>query len=271
MIDIRCHVLDGTNCGPQSFAESLEMCRLAAASGVRAIVATLSWEAGTNVPPLPLDECQQRLARLQAEVNSQLALKLGFVMRFSSSLPVLVDQYGSNLTLGGGRHLLVSLPSLQTPAEVEEVWSQLGERGFSVIVAHPECSPALRRSRARLERWIASGVMVQIDAASVVGAHGRDAERFAAEFIQKYPQHLLVASNAHDVASAKRSSFLAARRELVKRLGARQAQSLLDHRPTEILQASDEKINRASKPAARRSLTTMLRSLKPTKMSTDAS
>ncbi len=40
MIDLRCHILDGNNCGLGCFDESLEMCRVGAANGVRTIVAT---------------------------------------------------------------------------------------------------------------------------------------------------------------------------------------------------------------------------------------
>lgn len=217
MIDLRCHILDGTGCGPESFAESVEMCRQAVVDGVRTIVATPCWEAQSDEPPLSFAHCQQKLEQLQCEMRDALSLKLGFVMRWSPNLLTLVEQYGSKLTLSGGRYVLISLPSLGTPAEAEETWNGLIGKGFNAIVSRPECSPALRHDPARLRRWVANGIMLQIDAASVIGAHGREVQRFAVECVQEFQASVIVASNKRD-ASLRRPSLRAARQELIKRL-----------------------------------------------------
>src|SRR5215813_7921495 len=168
MIDLNCHILDETICGPESFAESLEMCRLAVEEGVRTIVATPLWDAQGNEPPLPWSDCERKLERLRREMRGALSLKLGFTIRFRSDLAALVERYGSSLTIGGGRYVLVWLPSLRIPSETEEVWSDLYRLSFSVLVARPECSPDLRREPQRLDHWIANGAMLQIDAASII-------------------------------------------------------------------------------------------------------
>lgn len=196
MIDIHCHLLDETGCGPQDFAESVMMCRRAITDGVRVIVATVRWNAGADQPPLPFPECERKLEKLQLEMGDALQLKLGFMLKFRADLPELATRFGSLLALGGGQHLLVSVPSMQTPDGAETVWRALSEKGFSVVVAHPECSPALRRHPSRLDAWTASGVTLQLDAASITGAHGREVQRFAIHCLQKYTDHIVIASNA---------------------------------------------------------------------------
>ena len=269
MIDLHCHILDGTLCGPESFAESLEMCRLAVADGVRQIVATPRWDAQANEPPIPFADCTRKLERLQHEMGGALSFKLGFMMRFSVRLPELVKQYGSKITLGGGRYLLVALPSLGTPAEAEEVWSELSRCGVSVVLTHPECSLDLRRNEARLERWFANGVILQIDAASITGSHGREVQRFATQWLRKYEGRVVVASNAHD-ASPRRPSLSSAREELVKRVGARQTRALVSEMPAAIINHIETRPKNGAKTSPGR-ITALLRSLRITGEITDPS
>ena len=269
MIDLHCHILDGTACGPESFAECLEMCRLAVEEGVRTIVATPRWEAHSVEPPLPFIEGRRRLERLQDTMGGALAFKLGFMMQFSPQLPSLVRQYGSVLALAGGRHILVSLPSLSTPAEAEAVWKRVAELGFYVVISRPECSSDLRRDPARLERWVASEVMLQMDAASVTGAHGREVQRFAERCIERYESQVVVASNARD-ASKRRSSLGLAREKLAKTIGARRTQILVSETPSQIINTNAAR-PRLRVQAVQSRFTAFLRPLRPKKILIDAS
>jgi protein-tyrosine phosphatase len=218
MIDLNCHILDGTGCGPESFAESLEMCRLASESGVRTIVATLRWQAGRVEPPLPFDEVDRKIERLRAETRGSLFFKSGFTFEFSSNLPELINRYGARVTIGGNRHLLVSLPSTGVPAEAGDVWSALAQLGFFIIIAHPECSPMVRRNPALLPEWSSQGVKFQLDAASLTGAYGREVRNFAVECLKRFEEEVVVASNAKN---ARTNPLKKVRAELVNLVGDR--------------------------------------------------
>src|SRR5215208_3071452 len=132
MIDLRSHILSGTPCGPDSFAESVRMCRAAIEGGVRTLVASPRWEAGQAEPPLSFERCEQQISRLVSETGGALNIKLGFGLQFGARLPELTDKYGARLAVGGRRHLLVSMPSVVIPAETEEVWDGLHGRDFRV-------------------------------------------------------------------------------------------------------------------------------------------
>lgn len=234
MIDIRSHILDGTPCGPGSFAESLEMCRAAISDGVKTLVATPRWEAGSAEPPLPFEECCRKMERLEAEMRGALSFRLGFALQFSAMLPELVARYGPKLALAGKRHLLISLPSVEIPEEVEDVWKALAGGGFSIVLAHPECNTVLRRDAARLARWVSEGLKLQVDAASVSGIHGREVQRFAVNCIRTYEGYVVVASNSHANDYVK-TSLGKYHKELVSKLGLRQLTMLMREVPMRII------------------------------------
>lgn len=249
MIDLRCHLFDGTPVrAAADLTEPLLMCRRAAREGVRTLVAVERWEAfDDETPPLPFDAYRQRLERLQSEVGDTLRLRQGFVFRFHPELLGLIERYGSSVTLGGGRHVSVSLPATRTPAGAEELWERLKQLGFSVVVAGPECSHDLRRNRARLESWLEGGVKLQLNAASITGAHGREAQRFALHCAKEYRGRVVIASHARE-AGAHAPSLAGAREALRRQLSRKTVEALFHETPAAILEPAREMKAIESKP-----------------------
>ena len=245
MIDLNCRVIDGTGGGPETYADSLEMCRAAAKEGVRALVAPL------DIDPAREDDfsasfnlAQTKIDNLRRDLDEKLSLRAGCALRFHHSLPQFVERHGESATLGGGRCVFVHVPSLEIPAGAEDVWAALARSGHQVMLARPECSPALRHDSARLERWLSQGLMMQIDAMSLTRAYGRDVQRFAWRLAQKYCGQAVVASNARG-ALHQRPSLKIAREELTRQIGAWRAQLLLEDNPARIV-----KLDGASPSAA---------------------
>jgi protein-tyrosine phosphatase len=236
------------------------MCRIAAALGVRILVATPLWKAGSSEPPLSFEEINRKVERLERELSGTPFIRSGFVLEFSKQLPELADVYGSRLALGGKHHLLISLPSTYLPTGTDEIWAGLRQRGFLVILAHPECSPAIRRHPALLNRWASIGVKFQIDAASVSGAYGREVRKFALECLLKYDDCTVIASNARDT---KANPMEDARREISARLGELRAAKFVTGTPTAILDDGFITANGKSKDSGK--VGSLLRSLKQIK------
>lgn len=246
MIDLRSNILDGTDCGPQSFAESLEICRAAVAYGVHTLVATPRWKAGSFEPPLAFEEITRKVEQLQRVLRGSLSIKSGFVIEFSRSLLELVEHYGSRLALGAKQHLLISLPSTYLPAETDDVWAGLRGQGFYILIAHPECSPAIRRNPTILSRWASSGIKFQIDAASVAGLYGREVKKFALDCLRHCKGNMVVASNARDV---QFNSLTKAREELIGHFGERQTKMLIREIPTSIIDGVEMHLTEKSEAA----------------------
>ena len=262
MIDLRTHILDGTPCGPNTFAESLEMCRTAAANGVRTIVATPRWEADSPDPPIPFVDCRRKIERLESELRGALSFRLGFAIQFSPELPDLTARHGSKLALAGKQHLLISLPSVEIPSEVEGVWKRLARCGYSVILAHPECNTLLRRDAARLARWVSEGLTLQIDAASITGTHGREVKRFAVECLRKFKGHAVVASNSRWGADQE-ICLGRAREVLTSVVGASQARGFVSETPAALI--GDGLKRNKEQGSSPRSLASLFRSIGPVK------
>lgn len=240
------------------------MCRQAVADGVRTIVATPRWEAQADEPPLSLADCEQKLEDLRREMQGALSLKLGFLIRFRADLDRLLKRYGVALTLGGGRYVLVSLPSLHTPEETDEVWDAVKRMGFAVIVARPECSPVLRRSSQRLGQWVEGGIKLQLDAASITGAYGREVQQFALQCVRAYQGHVVVASSARD-GQTRRASLALAREALVRKFGAHCARQLLSETPEAIIRSETDLPHSGQSGLQKTRLLSRMRALRPQK------
>ena len=108
MIDLHCHILPGIDDGAKSLEEAVEMCRMAAADGCRAMIATPHqrrgvWWNGDR-------ESIVGLARdLQAALGSELRVLVGGEIHVDSELLAEVERLpgGGLLTLAGSRYLLI--------------------------------------------------------------------------------------------------------------------------------------------------------------------
>jgi protein-tyrosine phosphatase len=74
---------------------------------------------------------------------------------------------------------------------------ELRDRGFGVVIAHPERSAdAAPGGSAGLRRELAAGAVAQVNAMSLAGAHGERAEETACSLVQRGLASV-VASDAH--------------------------------------------------------------------------
>ena len=96
-----------------------------------------------------------------------------------------------------GRWLLVEAPWQPIGEDFHAATDELRERGFGVVIAHPERSAdAALDGSAGLRRELAAGSLAQVNAQSVTGEHGPDA-RDAALALIRGGQAGVVASDAH--------------------------------------------------------------------------
>lgn len=251
MIDLTCHFLTGPDCGPVTFEESQSLCRAACDNEVRGFVFTPRWKADRQDPPLPLETCNEEIERLRAVLAPDIDLRLGFELQFSSELPALVDQYGGALALAGKRHLLISLPANTIPGNAGNVWSELLGRQFRIIISQPESRPALRRHPETIRSWIEKGIKLQINAASILGWHGRECRKVAFSYLESYVESSLVASNGH-AGNGDAGAMKQAREELTKIFGERRARKWLHDLPAEILGSNVRAHAAVARPFAQR-------------------
>ncbi len=81
-------------------------------------------------------------------------------------------------------------------SEIHKSIYEIQERGFRVLLAHPERNPALQRDLDLVADLVRSGVRTQITAEAITGGFGVAAEKAARQMFERNLVHT-VASDAH--------------------------------------------------------------------------
>jgi protein-tyrosine phosphatase len=215
-VDLHFHLLPGVDDGPTDLAETIELARAAVADGSRIVVATphVRPEHVTDVLGLRevVREVRAGLSPQRVPLEVVLGGELGHEM-----VGRLRQEELEAIAQGppGARWLLVEMPFEGVGDDFHAATAELRDRGFGVLVAHPERSAdALLDRAAGLRRELAAGSLAQITALSLTGAHGPDAERAGYDLIRA-GLVAVVASDAHG--PSRPPSLSAARRALADR------------------------------------------------------
>ncbi len=190
--ELHFHLLPAVDDGPVDDAEAIELARLAVADGTGRVVVT------PHAHLIDFAELEPRTARLQAllaEAGVELQICVGAellpddVSRLSDSELELVAHGPS-----GHRWLLLEAPLFPLRTTLAEAAAELRERGFEVLVGHPERSQST--SMADIVEQVELGAVLQINASSLVSNHGAEAQR-AGLRIARSGLPFLLASDAH--------------------------------------------------------------------------
>lgn len=93
--------------------------------------------------------------------------------------------------LPGGVWLLVALPDEGWPLRLPELLTALEVRGFRVALAAPERSRSVQLQVDRLRDAVGRGALVQLDAASVMGDHGKIVQQTTRTLLANGLAHLV--------------------------------------------------------------------------------
>lgn len=259
MIDLHAHILPGIDDGAKSWEDTLEMARLSLDDGVTCIVATPHMmpdgeycNRATDVLP-KVEEAKARLA----EERIPLELVAGGELYLSPHVEAGVNS-GELLTYGNQkRYVLVELPGFEVPPFCERVLFQLQVKGVRPILAHPERNVGLRQEFERLAEWVKRGLLLQVNARSLLGESGSRAQRFAEELLEWRMVHFL-ASDAHGV--RRRPPGLAKAKEHAARIAGRDvADALVHSNPGRVLAGEHVEAWSVERPARRGVLSRLFR------------
>jgi protein-tyrosine phosphatase len=196
--DLHFHLLPGVDDGPSDIEQSLDLARAAVAEGTDTVVATphVRSDYVTDVQELRerVDEMRARLAAAGIGLAVLRGGELGHEM-----IGRLRQDELDALAQGppGARWLLVETPFGGIGADFHAATDELRDRGFGVLVAHPERSvDAITCGSAGLRRELAAGSLAQVNAMSLAGRHGEDAEAAGLALVHEGLVSV-VASDAH--------------------------------------------------------------------------
>ena len=231
--DLHCHLLPGVDDGPATTAESVAYAAAAAAAGTTTVVATPHVEL-VEVRELP-ERVRALLAAIEAE-GVALDVRCGGELK-PFSIAGLAQAELELIAQGppGARWLLYEVPFHGADEEFVAGARELRERGFGLLLAHPERSRGMLEGGglAVIEAQLRAGALVAANAGPLLGREGPERLR-AAQLLLRRGVPAVVATDAHPpqrpytlAMAAEALERATVRPELARRLAAQTPARLL--------------------------------------------
>src|SRR5258708_37541752 len=140
------------------------MCRMAAADGITHAVATPHandrYAYDREYLSGLLGQLRGQLReKLDPALQLQLSLGCDFHLSFENLERVLEQPH--TYTIGETNYLLIELSNFSIPAQLENCFFRLGDRGLTPILTHPERNPILQQPPHRILEWSEQGCRIQ--------------------------------------------------------------------------------------------------------------
>jgi protein-tyrosine phosphatase len=234
MIDLHTHILPGLDDGIESAEQSVEFARMAAADGVRLMVATPHCKEGQwfNDRETVLGEVA-KLRTLLNDAGVDLAIEPGAEVHLCEDLVERIRDGRAPTLADNGRTLLLELSLTQYPVDLENLIFQLKLAGIEPLFAHPERIRYFQDDIGRYEEAIRLGGWGQITTGSILGLFGHETQEFSEEILRKGLVHVL-ASDSHNL-RGRRPVLSEALRATIPIVGERRASALCHEGPRALL------------------------------------
>jgi protein-tyrosine phosphatase len=177
-VDLHFHLLPGVDDGPADMDASLELARRAVADGTATVVATPHVRADLGLTDAV--EIHARLLELRTAIAAAgIDLEVRCGAELGHEMVSRMRQSELDLLAQGPperRWVLVETPFHGIGEDFHDATDELRERGYGVLIAHPERSAdASLDAAAGLRRELAAGSLAQVNALSLTGQHGEEA------------------------------------------------------------------------------------------------
>jgi protein-tyrosine phosphatase len=213
-------------------AAALDLAREAVADGTRLVTCTPHAHM-IDVAELPgrVRELRGALAAARIDLEIRAGAELGW-----EHVAFYDDRMLESVAQGppSARWLLLEapLPGAGELGEFEPAAQELRDRGYGLLVGHPERSPAMRATGA-VDRLLAAGDRIQLNASSLVGYHGAGPRAAGIELARSGRVHVL-ASDAHQ--PVVRGPALGRAVEILRERGVADAERMASSAPRALLE-----------------------------------
>jgi protein-tyrosine phosphatase len=227
-VDIHAHVLPGIDDGPDQLEESIEMATAAAASGTGTLAATPHLHSA--FPDVHVGELASRCQGLRKALEER-AIPIGIVAGAEISVAWLVDATDEDLALASygqrGTDVLIETPS-NNAMILKSVVPHLQKKGYRVTLAHPERALEVQRDHEWLRPMIGEGMLLAIDADSLLGGHGSGPGRAARRLCTDGLAHVIT-SDGHRASGWRPVTLLDRAHQAAARLVGRERADWMTH------------------------------------------
>ena len=232
MIDIHSHLLYGVDDGARFIEVSQEMLDDAANQGITDIILTPHYREGMfpyrreNIGPY-FDTIKGYAAQ------RGIRLYLGCEYHANSEMIENI-QTGRVETLAGTDYVLTEFSYSSAYGKVRNAIEELLSNGYIPVIAHAERYEVFEKDVELLDQFREMGVLVQLNANSILGIDGRAIKRICRKILKKGLADI-VASDSHDM-SERRINMKECMKYVSGKYGEDTAQMLFEYNPGKIIE-----------------------------------
>ena len=183
--DMHCHLIPTVDDGSKCMEETIECLRTLHDVGYRRVFITPHFQH----PRFPNDEDDivRRYGEvLRAAEAAGIDIEIAGIAgeyRLDTGFPPRLEH--PRFLQVAGKYVLVELSLHQQLMGTDEMMFDLQERGYDLILAHPERYPYLNIDGPRLEQLMNQGIYMQVNALSFGGFYGEEARRRAFALVER--------------------------------------------------------------------------------------
>lgn len=231
-VELHFHLLPGIDDGPRSVEESIALAHAAVEDGTETVVATPHVNERCVTDPSEIPERTRELAERCARERVRLDVLPGGEVAHGM-VEKLSDRQLAAIAQGpeSNRWLLLEAPFRGLDESYTAAADELRERGFAVVVGHPERARMTSRSATALQHELAAGSGLQLNAWSFAGLNGEEARTAAFRLV--HGPRVAIASDAH---SADRGPAIRLGIDALRRFGYRDPHRLAGANPRALLE-----------------------------------
>lgn len=194
LVDLHCHLVPGVDDGARDLEEAIAQLVEYDRQGIRTVVTTPHL-AASAVHGQWRDEIEAAFAEL-LETTSRACpdISLGRSFEFRLDDPD-ADLSDRSIGLGEGDRMLVEFPMLAVPAYPDRMLEIVLTAGWIPVLAHPERYSGVERAYGWIARWREMGALMCVNAGSLWGEHGGEAQRVVRRMLADSSVDLIASDN----------------------------------------------------------------------------
>ncbi|HIX99761.1 capsular biosynthesis protein [Faecalicatena contorta] len=234
LYDIHCHLLPGVDDGAETEKESEGMLAMEYNQGVRHIFLTPHYRRGMfETKQEKLDVLIQQICEMAHRIGPDLTVYPGCEFYADDRLLDTLEEH-RKFFLGGSDHALIEFGAGTSQVELRETLCGVLSYGWTPVLAHAERYDCVTKDFTFLEELSDLGVLISVNAGSVLGQNGISAKKFCRSLI-KYDLLDLIGSDAHGLRRRK-PDLGACAAYLTKKYGSNYMRRIMIDHPQKIME-----------------------------------
>lgn len=198
MIDIHSHLLFSVDDGSKSCEESIEILRRLEEVGYTDVLLTPHYIEDSRYSSGKMNNLE-KLNLLKSELEKEkinIHLYLGNEVFINENIVKLLKD-NEITTLNDSKYLLVELPMSGEYENYEDIFLELINLGYKVILAHPERYLAFQDNFDKIYELENLGILMQCNIDSIIGSYGSNAKKMIKRLLKEHKVSFLATDIHH--------------------------------------------------------------------------